>query len=147
MVPGSKFHPKIVEKTALGRLGASWRVLGASGERLCIISGRPGIVLGRLGCVLGRLGCVLERLGDSWERPGTVLETLLAPKSAPGEIRRPPARPKSRVISLPLEPPPSILASGPPQNVQRLKALPVIRRPPAGQKPGLTKEREAPLCV
>ena len=57
---GSKFHQKIVEKTALGRLGASWRVLGASGERLCTISGRLGIVLGRLEIVLGIFGAVLQ---------------------------------------------------------------------------------------
>ena len=92
MVLGSKFHPKIVEKTALGRLGASWRVLGPSEERLCIILGRLGIVLGRLeivlgrlGCVLRRPGCVLERLGEPWERLGPSWRPSWRPRTLLGK--------------------------------------------------------------
>ena len=83
MVPSSKIQPKLVEMTGLGRLGASWRVLVASGGCLCIILGRLEIVLGRLEIVLRRLGCIFGgRLKGVWRRLGGVSGGMLSHDSS-----------------------------------------------------------------
>ena len=59
-----------------GRLGQSWRVLGASGACFGCILERQRASWRRLGAILKRLGAILARIGRILEGFGRVLEAF-----------------------------------------------------------------------